>query len=185
MKISKILSIILTLAICFCFAGCAGSEGDNASLSSVEPLAHTVNIVGYAEKGEIPEIPYALGHNIEDLKETFMSHIDEGSEIVELVIDEGENDVWMNGGSMTFCYEKKNKENVRWLPWLIIIVAIVVIAILVVSHFSLEPNNVIQETGTFSEILWNTRQADLLGLIFVVLTGAFAIVVLFKERRKK
>jgi len=81
--------------------------------------------------------------------------------------------------------EKKNKENVRWLPWLIIIVAIVVIAILVVSHFSLEPNDVIQETGTFSEILWNTRQADLLGLIFVVLTGAFAIVVLFKERRKK
>ena len=111
MKISKILSIVLVIALCFSFAGCAGSEGDNASLSSVEPLAHTVNIVGYAEKGEIPEIPYALGHDIEDLKETFMSHIDEGSEIVELVIDEGENDVWMNGGSMTFCYEKKNKEN--------------------------------------------------------------------------
>ena len=111
MKISKLLTIILCLALCFSFAGCAKNEADNAPVTSVKPLAHSLNIVGYAEKGEIPEIPYALGHDIENLKETFMSHIEEGSEIVELVVDEGEKDVWLNGGSMTFCYEKKNKEN--------------------------------------------------------------------------
>ena len=110
MKISKILSVILTFALCITFAGCAEKKDDTPT-SSVESLAHSLNIVGYAEKGEIPEIPYALGHDIENLKETFMSHIDEGSEIEELLIDEGEKDVWMNGGSMTFCYEKKNKEN--------------------------------------------------------------------------
>ena len=110
MKISKILSVILTFALCITFAGCAEKKDDTPT-SSVESLAHSLNIVGYAEKGEIPEIPYALGHDIQNLKETFMSHIDEGSEIEELQIDEGENDVWMNGGSMTFCYEKKNKEN--------------------------------------------------------------------------
>ena len=110
MKISKILSVILTFALCITFAGCAEKKDDTPT-SSVESLAHSLNIVGYAEKGEIPEIPYALGHDIENLKETFMSNIDEDSEIEELLIDEGENDVWMNGGSMTFCYEKKNKEN--------------------------------------------------------------------------
>lgn len=111
MKITKILSIILTLTLCISFVGCAKDEAVGPPVTSVKPLAHSLNIVGYAEKGEIPEIPYALGHDIENLKETFMSHIEEGSEIVELIIDEGENDVWLNGGSMTFCYEKKNKEN--------------------------------------------------------------------------
>ncbi len=111
MKISKIISIILIIALCFSFVGCAKDEADNPHVTSVKPLAHSLNIVGYAKKGEIPEIPYALGHDIENLKETFMSHIEEGSEIVDLIIDEGENDVWLNGGSMTFCYEKKNKEN--------------------------------------------------------------------------
>lgn len=111
MKISKIISVILVFALCLSFVGCAKNEEDTAPVTSVAPLAHSVNIVGYAEKGEIPEVPYALGHDIENLKETFMSHIDEGSEIEELIIDEGDEDVWLLGGSMTFCYEKKNKEN--------------------------------------------------------------------------
>ena len=110
MKITKLLAVVLTIAICFLFAGCAEKE-DNAPTTSVEPLAHSLNIVGYAKQGKIPEIPYALGHDVENLKETFMDHIEEGSEIVELLVDEGENDVWLNGGSMIFCYEKKNKEN--------------------------------------------------------------------------
>lgn len=111
MKISKIISVILVFALCFSFVGCSKNEEDTAPVTSVAPLAHSVNIVGYAEKGEIPEVPYTLGHDIENLKETFMSHIDEGSEIEELIIDEGDEDVWLLGGSMTFCYEKKNKEN--------------------------------------------------------------------------
>ena len=110
MKITKILAFILTFAICFSFAGCGDTDTESAPLSSVEPITHSsLNIVGYAEKGEIPEIPYALGHDIEDIKATFMDHIEEGSEIYELSVQEGENDVWMNGGSMMFCYEKAKK----------------------------------------------------------------------------
>ena len=110
MKITKILAIVLSLAICLAFAGCAKNEEEKPT-EPVESLPHSLNIVGYAEKGEIPEIPYALGHNVEDLKETFMSHVEEGSEIYELIVEEGENTVWLRGGSMTFCYEKAKKEN--------------------------------------------------------------------------
>ena len=85
-------------------SACNKQEEDNSPVTSVEPLAHSVNIVAYAEKGEIPEIPYELGHSVADLKETFMNHIESGSEITELIVDEGENDVWLKGGSMIFCY---------------------------------------------------------------------------------
>lgn len=112
MKILKISAIILSFAFCFTLMGCNKEATETSSLTSVKPLAHSVNIVAYAEKGQISEIPYyPLGHDIEDLKETFMSHVEEGSEIEELIIDEGDEDVWLLGGSTIFCYEKKNKEN--------------------------------------------------------------------------
>ena len=113
MKISKILSVILAFAICFAFAGCSEKKEEiiKAPSEMVKPLAHSIDIVSYAQKGEIPEIPYALGADIDNLKETFMDHVDEGSEIYELGVQEGENDVWLLGGSMDFCYEKANKED--------------------------------------------------------------------------
>ena len=40
-----------------------------------------------------------------------MDHIEEGSEIHELIVEEGENTVWLRGGSMTFCYQKAKKDN--------------------------------------------------------------------------
>lgn len=110
MKLTKLLTFILCIASCLSFAGCAGNE-DTDFVASTESLAHSVNIVAYAEKGEIPEIPYKLGHSVDNIKETFMDHVESGSEIHELVVDEGENDVWMQGGSVTFCYEKAKKEN--------------------------------------------------------------------------
>ena len=112
MKMIKLLTFIICISICICFAGCAKSDHNATSkITSVESLPHSLNIVKYAEKGEIPEIPYALGHNIDDVKKTFMNHIEEGSEIYELIVQEGENDVWLLGGSMTFCYEKAKKDN--------------------------------------------------------------------------
>ena len=35
---------------------------------------------------------------------------------------------------------------------------------------------------TFKDLFWNLRQVDILGQIIVILAGAFAVVVLFKER---
>lgn len=109
MKFSKAIAIMLILTICFSFGGCAPKNDDDLA-TSVKPLEHSLNIVGYAEQGKIPEIPYALNHDVENLKETFMSHVEEGSEITELIVQEGDNDVWLLGGSMSFCYEKKNKD---------------------------------------------------------------------------
>lgn len=114
MKIKKILAVILVFTICFTFAGCGKKHDEtiSAPLSSVEPITHSdINVIGYAEKGEIPEIPYALGHDVENVKETFMDHVEEGSEIYELIVQEGENTVWLDGGSMMFCYEKAKKSN--------------------------------------------------------------------------
>ncbi|MEE1026846.1 MAG: hypothetical protein U0L55_07570 [Acutalibacteraceae bacterium] len=110
MKLLKILSVTLCFALCLSVVACNKQE-DETPVTSVKPLAHSVNIVAYAEKGEIPEIPYKLGHSVDDLKETFMNHVESGSEITELIVDEGENDVWLDGGSVIFCYEKANKEN--------------------------------------------------------------------------
>lgn len=115
MKVKKVLAIALAFAICSTFAGCSKEKEDetiSAPTSSVEPIIHSdINIAGYAEKGQIPEIPYTLGEDVEKIKETFMDHVEEGSEIEELLIDEGENTVWMDGGNMMFCYEKNKKSN--------------------------------------------------------------------------
>ncbi|MFZ1946658.1 MAG: NADH-quinone oxidoreductase subunit J [bacterium] len=36
--------------------------------------------------------------------------------------------------------------------------------------------------GDVREVLWNSRQFDLLGLVMMILAGVFGIVILFKER---
>lgn len=109
MKIKSLLAVLLAAVLVLTLVGCAETE-DEGNLSSVKPLEHSLNILALAEQGQIPEIPYKLGHDIEDLKNTFMTHIDEGSEIIELGVNEGEKTVWLEGGSMTFCYEKAKKE---------------------------------------------------------------------------
>lgn len=111
MKTLKLLSAFLCLCIIFACCGCNNkAEDNNSDISSVESLPHSMNILAYAEKGEIPEVPYQLGANIDNLKETFMDHIEAGSEIHGLEISEGENTVWLDGGSMMFCYEKAKAE---------------------------------------------------------------------------
>ena len=108
MKIKSMLAVLIAFILMLCFTGCAETE-EEGNLSSVKPLEHSLNILAIAEQGQIPEVPYKLGHDVEDLKATFMSHIDEGSEIIELGVNEGEKTVWLEGGSMTFCYEKNKK----------------------------------------------------------------------------
>lgn len=110
MKIKKLLSFVFCLIFVLVCCGCNSKEENNSDISSVESLAHSMNILAYAEKGEIPEIPYQLGANIDNLKETFMDHIEAGSEIHGLEISEGEKTVWLDGGSMMFCYEKAKAE---------------------------------------------------------------------------
>lgn len=110
MKFTKISALLLALIMIFVFGGCANGD-ESSDLSSVESYDHGVNILAYAEKGEIPELPFEVGHDVQDIKDTFMNYVESGSEIEELGIVEGEKTVWLEGGSMMFCYEKAKEEN--------------------------------------------------------------------------
>lgn len=110
MKIKAIVSLILVLILTFACCGCA-DDGEDSTVTSVAPLKHSVDILAIAKKGQIPEVPYKLGHDIDDLKATFMDHVESGSEIYELAVQEGENTVRLLGGNVTFCYEKANAAN--------------------------------------------------------------------------
>jgi NADH-quinone oxidoreductase subunit J len=70
--------------------------------------------------------------------------------------------------------------------WLIPILA--VLFYMVISFY---PTNFNLNIVSFSQemdmknILWNERQFDVLGQIVIILTGVFAVVVLFKEAKNK
>ena len=60
-------------------------------------------------------------------------------------------------------------------------------AIVVISGFDL---NLVAPDATaavdnFKDVFWNTRQADILGQIIIILAGAFAVAILFKESTKE
>jgi NADH-quinone oxidoreductase subunit J len=42
-----------------------------------------------------------------------------------------------------------------------------------------------QASQPVREVLWNTRQLDLLGQVIIIFVGVFGIVILFKERRDR
>jgi multisubunit Na+/H+ antiporter MnhB subunit len=55
---------------------------------------------------------------------------------------------------------------------------------MVANNFSLTGSfKLFNYPDNFNEILWNTRQPDILGKIIALLTGAFAVEILFKERK--
>ena len=112
MTIKKILALILCVACAVSFTACANSEDKEVEkVTSVKPLEHSMDILAYAEKGEIPELPFKVGTEVEKVKKEFKSHVESGSEIDDLIISEGEKTVWLDGGNMMFCYEKANESS--------------------------------------------------------------------------
>lgn len=73
------------------------------------------------------------------------------------------------------------------LPFILIFAGIALITVVTMTSFDIQPlaNDPTLATTDFKDILWNTRQTDILGQIFVVLAGAFAVVILFKESAKQ
>jgi NADH:ubiquinone oxidoreductase subunit 6 (subunit J) len=43
----------------------------------------------------------------------------------------------------------------------------------------------LEETGTFGQVLWNTRTFDLVGQIAVIFAGVFSVLALFRKGNKK
>ena len=108
----KLISLLLVAFIVTVFAGCnKGGEKEKNTSSTPSEYVHSINILAYAEKGEIPEVPFKLGESIETVKENFSSTLPKGSEIGHLFVTEGELTVQMDGGSSMFFYEKKNEQS--------------------------------------------------------------------------
>ncbi len=77
----------------------------------------------------------------------------------------------------------KDKQRMAPLPVLLIAAGVVLILLALATGFSLPLAEIAAGVeSSFRDVLWNQRQADIWGQIIVALTGAFAIVVLFRER---
>ncbi len=107
MLFKKILLIITAFCFTLTLSGCGEASTDKTSSQSAP--SHSVNILAFAEKGEIPEVPFGVGANVAEVKSGFKDTIEPGSEIEDLIIDEGVTTVWMDGGNSMFCYEKANE----------------------------------------------------------------------------
>jgi NADH-quinone oxidoreductase subunit J len=76
----------------------------------------------------------------------------------------------------------EDKKRMFLLPIILIISGVVLVVVALSSGFSLPAGSPLADAANnFREILWNNRQADVWGQISVVVTGAVAVVVLFRE----
>lgn len=107
MALRKLASIITVFCLIFALVGCG--EDTPEKTNSKATVSHSINILAFAEKGEIPEVPFGVGTAIDKVKSGFKATINPASEIEDLIIDEGATTVWMDGGNSMFCYEKANE----------------------------------------------------------------------------
>ncbi len=73
------------------------------------------------------------------------------------------------------------------LPFILIFAGVALLAVVLMTNFDIQAltaDPALAATN-FKDILWNTRQADILGQIIIILAGAFAVVILFKESVKQ
>ena len=100
----KVISFLIVMSLIFCFAGCKKEEEKKSP--------HPVNIEEYAKKGEIPEVPYKLGQNIEELKTLLeeanadSAHAGENS----FYVDDSSDTVFISSGDYSFYYDKYQEE---------------------------------------------------------------------------
>jgi NADH-quinone oxidoreductase subunit J len=77
----------------------------------------------------------------------------------------------------------EDKKRMAFLPAILIISGVALVAFAMSSGFSMpEISPAAEAADNFREILWNHRQADIWGQIIVIITGAIAVTVLFRER---
>jgi NADH-quinone oxidoreductase subunit J len=77
----------------------------------------------------------------------------------------------------------EDRRRMRFLPALMIAGGVLMVVAAMATGISLSPATPVpQAADNFREILWNNRQADIWGQIIVVVTGATAVVALYRER---
>lgn len=72
----------------------------------------------------------------------------------------------------------QDKKRMAYLPAALIIGGVALVVIALTSNFSIVNTAAVSED--FRSILWNSRQADILGQIAAILVGGIAVVVLFR-----
>lgn len=77
---------------------------------------------------------------------------------------------------------KERFEKFWYLPFIIIVTGLFLIKLRIPFDFKLPQP---PEVKDVRYVLWNLRHLDLFGQIVMLLAGAFGVVVLFKERRKR
>lgn len=111
MKTVKLLSVAIAVLFSLTLCGCdKAKDGENETQSNTQEQ-YSVNILAYAQKGQIPEVPFALHTAVDEVKTGFKDTLPEGSEIEDLLVTEGAETVWLDGGNVIFCYEKAKSEN--------------------------------------------------------------------------
>jgi len=81
--------------------------------------------------------------------------------------------------------EKERLKRFIYLPVLLLVICTVLLFVLWPHIYTAVPP-VSEPTGmTAQEVLWETRQADLLGQIAIILAGVFGVIVFFKESDTK
>ncbi|NLW57013.1 MAG: hypothetical protein GX050_10460 [Firmicutes bacterium] len=77
----------------------------------------------------------------------------------------------------------EDKKRMALLPYVLIAGGVMLVAVALWAGFTLPVADQAANLGTYLRgILWNNRQVDIWGQIIVLLTGAVAVVVLFRER---
>jgi NADH-quinone oxidoreductase subunit J len=82
------------------------------------------------------------------------------------------------------CDEREPNPAARLVLLPIIVVAVGSIFFLAKIAYRL-PSPPVAAAADVRQVLWNVRQMDLLGIVMIILTGVFGIVILFKERFKR
>lgn len=67
------------------------------------------------------------------------------------------------------------------LPIILVIILLILVKVKTHPGFKLDATNYAQDVRF---LMWNVRHMDLLGQIIILLTGAFGVIVLFKEKKK-
>jgi len=78
---------------------------------------------------------------------------------------------------------EEHRRRYAFLPFLLIFMGIGLITVLALNNFQINIGDIIPASfKEFGDAFWQTRQVDILGQIIVILTGTFAVVVLFKGK---
>jgi len=83
-------------------------------------------------------------------------------------------------------HKQAHRHNFARLPYLLIFAGLALLAVLLLSNFSIEwADSLNGSFAAFKHIFWDERQVDIVAQLALILAGAFAVVVLFKEREER